>query len=69
MAVAAGVKLGQVVRVSDASLAGYPSVRYDLSAEAPASTQLPVGELSVTVTVEVGCAIGSKAVVSHRFGV
>jgi uncharacterized protein YggE len=58
MAAAAGVKLGQVVRISDVSFSGYPSAGYDMKAGAPAaSTQLPVGELNVTVTVEVAYAI------------
>jgi uncharacterized protein YggE len=59
MAAAAGVKLGQVVRISDVSFAGYPSAGYDMKAAAtPISTQIPVGELNVTVTVEVAYAIG-----------
>lgn len=58
MAAAAGVKLGQVVRISDVSSSGYPSAGYDMKLAAPvASTQLPVGELNVTVTVEVAYAI------------
>jgi uncharacterized protein YggE len=59
MAAAAGVRLGQVLRVSDATFSGYPSAGYDIKAgaAAPASTQVPVGELNVTVTVEVAYAI------------
>jgi uncharacterized protein len=57
MAAAAGVKLGQVLRVSDVSFSGYASPAYDIKAAAPASTQVPVGELNVTVTVEVAYAI------------
>jgi uncharacterized protein YggE len=58
MAAAAGVKLGQVVRISDVSFSSYPSAGYDMKLAAPsASTQLPVGDLNVTVTVEVAYAI------------
>jgi uncharacterized protein YggE len=57
MATAAGVKLGQVLRVSDVSFSGYQSGSYDIKAAAPAATQVPVGELNVTVTVEVAYAI------------
>lgn len=57
MATAAGVRLGQVLRVSDVSFSGYQSSGYDIKAAAPASTQVPVGELNVTVTVEVAYAI------------
>jgi uncharacterized protein YggE len=57
MASAAGVKLGQVMRVSDLTSSGIPSARYDIAAAAPAATQLPVGELTVAVTVEVDFAI------------
>jgi uncharacterized protein len=58
MAAAAGVKLGQVVRVSDVTVSAYPSARYDITAAAPAATQLPVGELNLTISVEVAYAIG-----------
>jgi uncharacterized protein YggE len=58
MAGAAGVKLGQVMRVSDLTASGYPSAGYAINAAAPAASQLPVGELNVTVTVEVDFAIG-----------
>jgi uncharacterized protein YggE len=57
MASAAGVKLGQVIRVSDLTSSGLPSSRFDVGAAAPAATQLPVGELTVTLTVEVDFAI------------
>jgi len=57
MASAAGVRLGQVIRVSDLSSSGSPTPRYDIAGAAPAATQLPVGELSVSVTVEVDFAI------------
>jgi uncharacterized protein YggE len=58
MAGAAGAKLGQVIRISDLAVSGYPSANYAIGASAPAATQLPVGELNVTVTVEVDYAIG-----------
>src|SRR6266851_2736856 len=58
MAGAAGVKLGKVLRVSDLSFSGYQSKNYDLGgAAAPASTQVPVGQLDVQVSVEVDFAI------------
>src|SRR5712664_366208 len=58
MATAAGVKLGKVLRVSDLSVTGYRSANYDLGgAAAPASTQVPVGQLDVQVSVEVDFAI------------
>ncbi len=57
MAGAAGVKLGQVIRISDLTFSGYPSPSYAIGAAAPAATQLPVGELNVTVSVEVDYAI------------
>jgi uncharacterized protein YggE len=56
MAAAAGVRLGQVIRVSDVTFSGYPSA-YASKATAADSSQLPVGELNVTVTVEVAYAI------------
>ena len=58
MAAAAGVKLGQVVRVSDVTFSGYPAGSLTPKAAAADSSQLPVGELNVTVTVEVAYAIG-----------
>jgi uncharacterized protein len=57
MATAAGVSLGRVIRVSDINSSGLPSARFDVGAAAPAATQLPVGELNVTVTVEMDFAI------------
>jgi uncharacterized protein YggE len=57
MATAAGVRLGQVIRVSDLTSSGVPSARFDVGAAAPAATQVPVGELSVSVSVEVDFAI------------
>jgi uncharacterized protein YggE len=57
MAAAAGVKLGQVVRVSDVTFLGYPSMSYAPKAATADSSQLPVGELNLTVTVEVAYAI------------
>lgn len=58
MASAAGVKLGQVIQVSDLSTnARIPSpLAYSGAAKAP--TEVPVGELDVQVTVEVDFAIG-----------
>jgi uncharacterized protein YggE len=57
MASAAGVRLGAVIRVSDLTSSGLPSAGFDVGAAAPAATQLPVGELTVAVTVEVDFAI------------
>jgi uncharacterized protein YggE len=57
MAAAAGVRLGQVIRVSDLSSSGVPSARFDVGAAAPSATQVPVGELNVSVSVEVDFAI------------
>jgi len=56
MAGAAGVTLGQLIRVSDVT-SGYPISGYSPRAAESASTQVPVGELNVTVTVEVVYAI------------
>ena len=47
----------QVIRVSDLTSSGLPSGGLDVGAAAPAATQLPVGDLTVTVTVEVDFAI------------
>ena len=59
MASAAGVKLGQVLRISDVSTP-YP-VNYfggaAIAAPTAAQTQVPVGTLDVSVTVEVDYAI------------
>ena len=57
MAAAAGVRLGQVLRVSDVTISGYPSASFSPKAAAGDSTQIPVGELNLTVTVEVAYAI------------
>jgi len=58
MAAAAGVKLGPVVRVSDlSSYSRYPSPMVYQGAPAKDSTQIPVGELTVQVAVEVNFAI------------
>jgi uncharacterized protein YggE len=56
MATAAGVSLGQVIRVSDLTSSA-PPVPYNVGAAASPATQLPVGELTVSVTVEVDFAI------------
>lgn len=58
MASAAGVKLGQVIRVSDlgSSSRGPFPVAY-AAADAKAPTQVPVGQLNVQVTVEVDFSI------------
>ena len=59
MASAAGVKLGQVIQVSDLSSSsrGPNPVSYS-GAALTAPTQVPVGELTVQATVEVDFAIG-----------
>jgi uncharacterized protein len=57
MAAAAGVRLGPVIRVSDLTSSGSPSARFDVGAAAPSATQVPVGELNVSVSVEVDFAI------------
>ena len=62
MASAAGVKLGQVVRVSDLSFSGYPSPMYAYAKDAAGgttTTQVPAGSLDVQVTVEVDFAIAA----------
>ena len=58
MASAAGVKLGQVIRVSDlgSSSRGPFPVAY-AAADVKAPTQVPVGQLNVQVTVEVDFSI------------
>lgn len=58
MASAAGVKLGQVLLVSDLGVSNrYPAtIAYAGAAVAP--TQVPVGQLDVSVSVEVDYAIG-----------
>jgi uncharacterized protein len=56
MAKAAGVNLGQVLRVADYSVsARTPSADYAAAGQAP--TQVPVGQLDVTVSVEAVFAI------------
>lgn len=57
MAGAAGVKLGQLIRVSSVTFSGYPMSGNMARAADSVSTQVPVGELNVTVTVEVAYAI------------
>jgi uncharacterized protein YggE len=58
MAGAAGVKLGQVLLVSDQSTnTAYPASLKYAGAAAQADTQVPVGELDIQVTVEVDFAI------------
>jgi uncharacterized protein YggE len=60
MADAAGVKLGQVMRVTDLSYGGPVNYggNFDLAGKAPGvPTQIPVGQLDVSVTVEVDFAI------------
>jgi len=58
MASAAGVRLGQVIRVSDLGAAVQPPYRYDAGAAAAPTTQIPIGQMDVQVTVEVDFAIG-----------
>jgi uncharacterized protein YggE len=57
MAGAAGVSLGQLIRVSDVNVARYPVPGYEARAADSVGTQVPVGELNVTVAVEVAYAI------------
>lgn len=58
MADAAGVKLGKLVRLSDAGAYGVPPVAFAGKAVAPGTpTQIPVGQLDVTVSVEAVYAI------------
>jgi hypothetical protein len=59
MAKAAGVNLGQVLRVVDYTTGGRTPVQFVPSAAdaVGSGTQVPVGELDVTVTVEVDFAI------------
>ncbi len=60
MASAAGVRLGSVLRITDLSIAGGVTPRVEFAAPAAASTtQIPIGTLNVTVTVEVDFAIGA----------
>jgi len=58
MASAAGVKLGSVLRISDLSSTGFtPSYKDVAPAAGSATTQVPVGQLDIQVTVEVDFAI------------
>jgi len=57
MAGAAGIKLGQPIRVSAVTFSANPMTGYEARAADSVSTQVPVGELNVTVTVEVAYAI------------
>jgi uncharacterized protein YggE len=57
MASAAGVRLGQVIQVSDLSAQSRYPQPYQLGAASAAPTQVPVGTLDVQVTVEVDFAI------------
>jgi len=58
MANAAGVRLGQVLRVSDMSTATPPPIAYAGAALPGAATQVPVGQVDVQVSVEVDYALG-----------
>ena len=58
MASAAGVRLGQVIQVSDLSTQSRYPQPYNLGAAQAAPTQVPVGTLDIHVTVEVDFAIG-----------
>ena len=58
MASAAGVKLGQVIRISDLSTASRPPTPLSFGAAAiRQDTQVPVGQMEVQVTVEVDFGI------------
>jgi uncharacterized protein YggE len=57
MASAAGVKVGQVIRVSDLSTVSRYPINYGAPAAASAPTQVPVGQVDVQVSVEVDFAI------------
>jgi len=59
MASAAGVRVGQVVGISDLSTSSrYPAqISFGAAAGAPAATQVPVGQLDIQVSVEVDFAI------------
>jgi uncharacterized protein YggE len=56
MARAAGVQLGQVLSITD-NTSGVRSPNYAFAPTADAGTQVPVGQLDIIVTVEVGFAI------------
>lgn len=57
MASAAGVRLGQVIQVSDLGTQSRSQLRYAVGADQAAPTQVPVGTLDIQVTVEVDFAI------------
>lgn len=57
MASAAGVKVGQVLQVSDLSSSSRVPYPYVASGAAAAPTQVPVGQIDVQVSVEVDFAI------------
>ena len=57
MASAAGVRLGQVLQISDIATQTRFPLAYGGAASSPAPTQVPVGTLDVQVTVEVDFAI------------
>ena len=57
MASAAGVKLGQVIQVSDLGTQSRSPLPYAMGAAQAAPTQVPVGTLDIQVTVEVDFAI------------
>ncbi|TMG00933.1 MAG: DUF541 domain-containing protein [Chloroflexi bacterium] len=58
MASAAGVKLGQVIRISDLATSTRPPMPLSLGAAVKEDTQVPVGQVDVQVSVEVDYAIG-----------
>jgi uncharacterized protein YggE len=58
MAAAAGVKVGPVLKISDLSTSG-GYVPYAAASAADRATQLPVGSLDVSASVEVDFAIAS----------
>lgn len=58
MAKAAGIQLGTVLRIVDSTTGGRPPVDYAPAAmQTGAGTQVPVGQLDITVTVEVDFSI------------
>ena len=58
MASAAGVKLGQVIRIGDLSTVSRPPTPLSFGAAAiRQDTQVPVGQMEVQVTVEVDFGI------------
>jgi len=58
MASAAGVKLGQVIRISDLATSTRPPMPLSLGAAVKEDAQVPVGQVDVQVSVEVDYAIG-----------